>query len=260
MAQNEHRRSQPEAIFSGAVTPPPSLRLITCGPTCLTAGRAHREQGAAVSGHVRGPLLAGQHVVEAGGDVGVVVEAEDLGVDVLLAEGGGELGAVALGQAADGGHLHARLGRRDYLVDRLLLGCLDEAARVDEDDVRVLSFVTQRPPARRQASGELLGVHLVARAAESDQADGTGTRHTQSVRDCEVLAVIGRRRAGSTAQPTVTGVLLSGLMLSLTTWTVLICWCLPFTVRVTPGGLPITIETAFFSCQVMVEPASTVPW
>ncbi len=32
MAQNEQRRSQPEAIFSGAVTPPASRLRITCGP------------------------------------------------------------------------------------------------------------------------------------------------------------------------------------------------------------------------------------
>ena len=211
MAQNEQRRSQPEAIFSGAVTPPASRLRITCGPEAgatpvgkvgevnlalglrlLAAGRAHRQQRAAVPGHVRGPLLAREHVVEAGGDVGVVVEAEHLGVDVLFGEGGGELGSVALGQAPDGGDLDARSGRLDHLVDGLLLGRLDEAAGVDEDDVRVLALVAQRPPARRQAGGELLGVHLVARAAEGNQADGTGTRHTQSVRDCATPS--GHRR------------------------------------------------------------------
>ena len=45
----------------------------------LAARRAHRQQRAAVPGHVRGPLAPGQHVVEPGGDVGVVVEAEHLG-------------------------------------------------------------------------------------------------------------------------------------------------------------------------------------
>ena len=107
MAQNEQRRSQPEAIFSGAVTPPASRLRITvrarggrdagrqrrevqravdgsASRARLAAGRAHRQQRAAVPGHVRGPLLARQHVVEAGGDVGVVVEAEHLGFDVPL--------------------------------------------------------------------------------------------------------------------------------------------------------------------------------
>ena len=100
---------------------------------------------------MRGPLAPGQHVVEPGGDVGVVVEAEHLGFGELV----GELGAVALGQAPHGGDLGAGVRGGEQLVDGLLLGRLDEAARVDEDDVRVLPLAPQRPAARRQAGGEL---------------------------------------------------------------------------------------------------------
>src|ERR1700761_5266264 len=37
-------------------------------------------------------------------------------------------------------------------------------------------------------------------------------------------------------------------------------WSLPLTVSLAPGGLPITIDTGFFSFQVLVWPASTVSW
>jgi hypothetical protein len=145
---------------------------------------------------VRGTLPARQHVVEAGGDVGVVVEAEHLGLGELA----GELGAVALGQAAHGRDPGARIRGGEQLADGLLLGRLDEAARVDEDDIGVLALSPQRPPGRREARGELFGVDLVAGASEGDQADSTGTRHTERVRDR--AARIGRaRRAGATDQP-----------------------------------------------------------
>ena len=62
-------------------------------------GRGEREQGAAVAGDVGLVLAAGQDVLEPARDVGVVVEAEDR---VRLGQGLGELGAVALGEAADG--------------------------------------------------------------------------------------------------------------------------------------------------------------
>jgi hypothetical protein len=100
---------------------------------------------------VRGPALAGQHVVQPGGDVGVVVEAQHLRFGKLV----GELGAVTLREAADGGHLGARVRGGEQLVDRLLLGRLDEAARVDEDDRSVFALARHRPAAGRQACGQL---------------------------------------------------------------------------------------------------------
>ena len=58
----------------------------------------------------------------------------------------------------------------------------------------------------------------------------------------------------------MTGILLSGLMLSVTTWVVFICSGLPFTVSWIPFGLPITIDTGCFSSQVIVWPAGMMPW
>ena len=99
----------------------------------LAGGGRDGEQGAAVPGGVRGALAAGQHVVQPGADLAVVVEAEHLRLGQLI----GQFGAVALGQAADGGDLGARLGGREQFADGLLLGRLDEAAGVHQDDAGV---------------------------------------------------------------------------------------------------------------------------
>jgi len=111
-----------------------------CLAGSLAADGAHGQQRAAVPGDVGGPLPAREHVIEAGRDVGVVIEAEHLGVDVLTVKRGGKLAAVTLGQAANGRHPGARVGRLHDGVDGFLLGRLDEAARVNEDDVRFLAL------------------------------------------------------------------------------------------------------------------------
>jgi hypothetical protein len=82
---------------------------------------------------------------------GVGVEAEDgVGLGQLL----GELLAVPLGQAADRDDLRAGVGGAEQRVDRVLLGALDEAAGVDDDDVGALLLVDELQPApsRRPAS------------------------------------------------------------------------------------------------------------
>ena len=122
--------------------------------------------------------LAGQDAPEPRGDVGVVVEAEHR---IGLGQAGGEVGAVPLGQAA---HRDDRLGaagllevgRLEQRVDGVLLGLLDEPAGVDDHGVRVGRVVDEREPARRQPPGELLGVDLVAGAAQGHQGDGRGHR------------------------------------------------------------------------------------
>ena len=137
-------------------------------------GRADRQQLAAVLRGVRVVLLPRQDRAELGGDVRVVVEAEDR---VGLGQRLGEVLAVALGQAA---HRHDRLrgavglevGRREQGVDGVLLGRLDEAAGVHHHRVGVLRVVDEPETAGLEASGELLGVDLVAGAAEGHQRDG----------------------------------------------------------------------------------------
>ena len=100
---------------------------------------------------MRGALTPGEDVIQPGPDLPVVVKAEDLCLGELV----GELAPVALGQAADGGDLGTGPGGGEQLVDRLLLGRVDEATGVDEDDVRVFPFAPQRPAARRKTRGEL---------------------------------------------------------------------------------------------------------
>ena len=54
---------------------------------------------------------------------------------------------------------------------RVLLGRLDEAAGVDHHRVGVLGVVDQQEAAGLEPAGELLGVDLVAGAAEGHQGD-----------------------------------------------------------------------------------------
>jgi hypothetical protein len=119
---------------------------------------------------VRRDRAAGDHVVEALAQVRVVVEAEDRG---RLGQALRELLAVPLRHAADRDDLRARLGRLQQRVDGVLLGRLDEAARVHDDHVRG-AVVGQLPAAVREPAGELLGVDLVAGAAESEQGGTAG--------------------------------------------------------------------------------------
>ena len=113
-----------------------------------------------------GPAV--QDVVEAGRDIAVVVEAEDLGLRQRV----GELVAVPFGQAADGRDLGPRIGRAEQLVDGFLLGRLDETAGVDHDDARVLAVSGELPAACGQPGGQFLGVDLITGAAERDETDG----------------------------------------------------------------------------------------
>ena len=127
IAQKLHRRSQPDAIFSGATTPSPSLRRSTRGPDAgatpagrsgmragavprhvaacgaRPAGRRDRQQLPAVPRLVRRPALAGQDRVQTAGDIGVVVEAQHLRLGQRL----GQPGSVPLGQAAGRDHRRA---------------------------------------------------------------------------------------------------------------------------------------------------------
>ena len=106
--------------------------------------------------------------------VAVGVEAEHgVGLGQLV----GELLAVALGEAADRDDLlraaavALEVGGLEQGVDGVLLGLLDEAARVDDGDVGLGRVVDETPALREQPSGQLLGVDLVARAPEGDECD-----------------------------------------------------------------------------------------
>lgn len=117
--------------------------------------------------------------LEAVGDVGVVVEAEDA---VRFRQGLGEVLAVALGHAADGDD---GLGAAVVLqiigfeegVDGVLLGGLDEPTGVDDGDIGIGGILDELPAVRCQAACELLRVHLVTGAAKSDKGDGTAFGH-----------------------------------------------------------------------------------
>ena len=173
MAQNAQRRSQPEASFSAAVGPDASrLRRSQSWPGIAGASAAavaavrcdgaDRQQRAAVARGVRHERAAGEDVVEPVADRAVVVEAEDGG----LGQRAGQLGAVPLGHAADGDHGGAGVGRGEDRVDGVLLGRLDEAAGVDQDGVGAVGVVHQLVALGGQPAGQLLGVDLVAGAAE----------------------------------------------------------------------------------------------
>jgi hypothetical protein len=139
---------------------------------------ADRQQPSPVARDVRLVRLAGQDPLQAGGDVGVVVETEH---GVRLGEALGQVGAVALGQAADGDHLLGaplllEVGRLEQRVDGVLLGLLDEPAGVDHHRVGGRRVLDEEEAARRETSGQLLGVDLVAGTAQGHERDGRGHR------------------------------------------------------------------------------------
>ena len=137
-----------------------------------------REQQPAVARYVRLVGLPRQDPAQPVGDVGVVVEPQH---GVGLGQAGRQLRAVPLGEATDrddgpraSGHLE--VGGLEQRVDAVLLGLLDEPARVDHDGVGVGRVLDQREPAGRQSPRQLLGVDLVAGAAQGHQRDGGSHR------------------------------------------------------------------------------------
>ena len=210
MAQKLQRRSHPEAILSGATTPPSSLRRMhprpgrgsdtrrqvryrRIRPGRSGPGRIRPGRNRPVAGQVRarsrpageigssrrrslGACAAHRSPATTASsrarDLVVVVKAQDLGLRQRL----GQPGTVALGQASRGDHLGTGRRRAKQLVNRLFLGRLDEAAGVDQDYVGhrpVGSAVGQRPASGVKPRGEFLRVDLIAGAAQRDQADGT---------------------------------------------------------------------------------------
>lgn len=206
MAQKEQRRSQPEASLTEATGLVPSRmaeRGARPGGGCqavgqvggggrgllgvagegdgavLALGGADRQQLAPVARGVGGVDAAAQDGLQPVGDVGVVVEAEH---PVGLGEGLGQLLAVPLGHAADRDHgLGSALGLEvvglQEGIDGVLLGGFDEAAGVDDGDIGGFGVLDELPAVRLQAACELLRIHLVTGASESDESDGTAFRH-----------------------------------------------------------------------------------
>ncbi len=139
--------------------------------------RADREQPAPVLRGVRVRALAGDDRAQAGGDVGVVVEAQH---GVGLGQRLREVLAVALGHAADRDHgldlatllsPDLEVGGGQESVDGVLLGGLDEAAGVDHHGVGLSGVLDQAEAVGGEPPGELLGVDVVAGAAQGQQGD-----------------------------------------------------------------------------------------
>jgi hypothetical protein len=120
---------------------------------------------------VRRHRPAGHYVVEPGTELRVVVEAED---GVGFGQRRGEVSAVPLRQAAHGDDFRRGVRRCQHGVDRVLLRALDETAGVDHHGIGRFAAGNEGPPVRGQSPGQLLGVHVVARAAEGDQRDSVG--------------------------------------------------------------------------------------
>src|SRR5690348_14050347 len=97
MAQKLQRRSHPEAILSGATRPSSSRRRSTRGPDAGATPSGRSGMSADVT------ALARKDRVKTPSDVGVIVEAQHLGLGQRLSQAR----AVALGQAAGGDHLRA---------------------------------------------------------------------------------------------------------------------------------------------------------
>ena len=146
--------------------------------------------------------VAGQDRAEAGGDVGIVVEAQD---GVRLGQGLGEVLAVALREAAHRDHgpgvpTLLEVGSGEQGVDGVLLGGLDETAGVAHDRVGVLGVVDE-PEAVGGPAGELLGVDVVAGAPEGHQGDRDVSVRGHRRRVCRPDAVHTDSSPGRAASP-----------------------------------------------------------
>ncbi len=156
-------------------------------------GRRDRQQRAPVDGDVRGRGAAAEHVVEALGELrdsrrSPAPRRPRAGSAASSApyRSARQPTATTLAPLPVGGVRRGQQG-----VDRVLLRLLDEPAGVDDDDVRsavATVGVDELPAAAGQPAGELLGVDLVARAAQGEQrgpprsvggadVDATGFRH-----------------------------------------------------------------------------------
>ena len=179
IAQNEHRRSQPDASFSGATGPSSRRWRKTLGPpawpgiptSATIAGRLTGVTGSSVRrscGRWGTSGATSQHVVEPVTDRGVVIERQD----GCFRQSFSEFAPIALREAADGDHLAARCRIRGHQqrVDGVLLGRLDKAAGIHNGDVSKRRL-SELPAGFRHAGRELFGVDVVARATEGHQVD-----------------------------------------------------------------------------------------
>lgn len=87
--------------------------------------------------------------VELGRDVGIVIEADHLRLGQRL----GQTAPVSLGHAASRDDRRTRLGGSQQFIYGFLLGRLNEAAGINEDDIRLIR-VGQFPAAGFQPRGE----------------------------------------------------------------------------------------------------------
>ncbi len=135
--------------------------------------RGQRQQPTPVGWHVALGPGAVEDRAQGAGEVGIGIEAQH---GVGLGEFGGELLAISLGQAADrddrlGAARGLQLAGFEQGVDGVLLGLLDEAARVDHGDIGIGGILDQVPTLRREPAGEFFGVDLVACASQRHEGD-----------------------------------------------------------------------------------------
>ena len=199
MAQKLQRRSQPEAIFSGATGPlcsrwriqPAPRRRVPAGRACpgsdrpRPSGRVDRRDGssgAAVDRGVRRRPVPVQHLAQERGQIRVRVEAEDR---VGLRQRLRRVPAVPLGQAPDRDHLRAGVGGGQHRVDGVLLGARPRTRRC--------SPPPRRAPRRHRVVRAGLVAADLSRPAISDES--TSLRAQPRVSSC----TRSRMRAGRAA-------------------------------------------------------------
>ena len=213
IAQNAQRRSQPLASFSEATGPVSSRRRSTvrrwAGVCSSTVGacpgthhrggaagdRGQRQQLAPVARGVRVDRLAGQHRVEPGGDVGVVVEAEH-----RLRPRAGCRPARAPYRSA----MHPAATTLAP-VSAAASSVSIESCLAFSTKPQVLTSTTSAPvavggdlpAAGVQPGGQLLGVDLVAGAAQGEQGDAAAAGVVEEVAD----TIRGYRAAHRSGSP-----------------------------------------------------------
>jgi hypothetical protein len=138
---------------------------------CRSRGRCERQQGAPIAWPMSRMAFAGQDRSKPGGNTAVIVETQD---GIRLGERVSELPSVTLREASNGHHGLGPAGALqisscEHCVDRVLLGCLDETAGIDQHRIR-LERISHEPKATAvQLCRKFLGVNVVARTTECDE-------------------------------------------------------------------------------------------
>jgi hypothetical protein len=208
MAQNEQRRSQPLASLSGATGLSSRRRRTTAGPPAwpgrpmsICPGSTARARSTGLIGR---SLRRSPGVWLAGRSPPSTAASDSAGSRRRRSRARRRPRAAARRAARRTARRGTRpprpsprVGGTEQGVDRVLLGALDEPAGVHDDDVGALLLVDELPARAVEPAGQLLGVDLVAGAAQGDEGDTAGGWHPPSLLALQAPGRAAQRHRGA---------------------------------------------------------------